>query len=64
MIHLNTFGKTRINFVLDKERQRATQLQNKKVKESREAMRRLIDAVYFFGKQELSFRGHSEVKTL
>lgn len=39
---------------------RATELHNKKVKKNREISKRLIDCVIFWGKQELSFRGHNE----
>ena len=33
---------------------------NEKVKENRAIIQRLIDAVIFLGRQELSFRGHFE----
>ena len=37
------------------------ELYYEKVKENREVMCRLIDAVYLLGKQELPFRGHNEI---
>ncbi len=63
MIQLNTFGRSRIDFLIDNQKQRADQLHNEKVKENREAMRRLIDAVHFLSKQELPFGGMMKVKT-
>ena len=60
MIQLKTFGRARIDFLFDNQKRRSLQLHNEKVRENREVMCRLIDAVYLLGKQELSFWGHDE----
>ena len=55
MILPQTFGRTRIDILHDTQCQKSFEIRNQKVKENREVMRRLIDAVYFLGKQELPF---------
>ena len=62
-ITLKTFGDSRIDLQLDEQRRRDISMHNEKVKKNRELLKRLINAVVFLGKQELSFRGHDESKT-
>ena len=62
-ITLKTFGDARIDLQLDEQRRRDISMHNEKVKKNRELLKRLINAVVFLGKQELSFRGHDESKT-
>ena len=60
MVHLKTFGDTRVDLQLSEQVHRETELHNKRVKKNRAILKRLMDCVMFPGKQELSFRGHDE----
>ena len=60
LIDLKTFGKVRIDLQLDASKKLSIQHHNEKVKENRAIIRRLIDAIIFLGRQELSFCGHFE----
>ena len=62
LIDLKTFEKVRIDLQLDASKKRSIQHHNEKVKENRAIIRRLIDAVIFLGRQELSFRGYFKSK--
>ena len=57
LIDLKTFGKVCIDLQVDASTKLDIQHHNEKVKENRAIIRRLIDAVIFFGRQELLFRG-------
>ncbi|XP_054626214.1 zinc finger MYM-type protein 1-like [Dunckerocampus dactyliophorus] len=57
---LRTFGEPRVDLRLNEQVCRETELHNEKVNKNREILKRLIDCVIFLGKQELSFRGHTE----
>ncbi|XP_025415640.1 zinc finger MYM-type protein 1-like [Sipha flava] len=62
---LKTFlssSTARIDTSLDKQRKIDIQLHNEKAAKNREILKRLINAVCFLAKQELSFRGHNENK--
>lgn len=59
-VSLKMFGDTQIDLQLSKQQQRETIVHNEKVRQNREILKRLIHAVVFLGKQELSFRGHDE----
>ena len=50
MMKLKTFGRERIDFIIDNQNQRSVEMHDKKVKENREVMRRLIGSVYFVAK--------------
>ena len=63
MIDLKTFGNVRIDLQLDAAKRQSIQQHNEKVKQNRAILQRLIDAVIFLGRQELSFRGHLESDT-
>lgn len=60
IIKEKTFGKIRIEHMLDNEQKLAVQKHNEEVRKNREILKRMIDVVCFLGKHELSFRGHSE----
>ncbi len=62
VVHLMTFGESRVDLQLDDQWRRDTSLHNEKVKKNRDILKRLIDCVIFLGQQELSFRGHDERK--
>ena len=62
LIDLKTFGKVRIDLQLDASKKLSIQHHNETVKENRAIIQKLIDAVIFLGRQELSFRGHFESK--
>lgn len=57
---LKTFGSQRVDHSLNLQKKIADNLHNEKVRENRNVLKRLIDAVVFLGKQESSFRGHDE----
>ena len=59
---MKTFGDTRVDLQLDKQRRNQTTAHNNKVRQNREILKRLINTVTFLGKQELAFRGHDEGK--
>ena len=59
---LKTFGRTRVDLQLDEQRRNHTTAHNKKVRQNREILKRLINIVTFLGKQELAFRRHDESK--
>ena len=65
-LHINcdyefrTFGRTRINTMLDEQLAHKLSQKNIKVKQNREIMNRLIDATCYLAKQGLAFRGHDE----
>ncbi len=62
VVHLMTFGESRVDLQLDEQWRRETSLHNEKVKKNRDILKRLIECVIFLGQQELSFRGHDEGK--
>ena len=62
-IALATFGTVRIETELSDQTRQSIILHNEKVKRNRDILKRLINAVCFLAKQELSFRGDDESKT-
>ncbi|KAK1902709.1 Zinc finger MYM-type protein 1 [Dissostichus eleginoides] len=54
-IRLKTFGDTRIELQLDEQQHRDVIAHNEKVKRNRGILKRLINCVVYFGKQELPF---------
>ncbi|XP_068087069.1 protein I'm not dead yet-like [Anabrus simplex] len=56
----STFGKTRIDLQLDKQKQESVLRHNKAAKKNREILKRLTAVTCFLGKQELPFHGHNE----
>lgn len=60
VVHLKTFGDSRVDLQLDEQRRRETSMHNEKVRKNRDILKRLIDCVLFLGQQELAFRGHEE----
>jgi hypothetical protein len=60
IVNLESFGKTRIEFAVDKQQKAIARVHNEKVDRNLNIMRRLIDTTIFLGKQELSFRAHDE----
>ena len=59
-IDFKTFGKTRIDLVLNKQKSDAISRHNEEVSNNREILKRLIRITCFLGMQELAFRGHKE----
>nr|CAI5854557.1 unnamed protein product [Callosobruchus analis] len=59
-IKFELFGKQNIANVIDTARKRDIENFNEKVRENREILKRLIDAVVYLSKEECSFRGHDE----
>nr|CAI5857137.1 unnamed protein product [Callosobruchus analis] len=59
-IKFELFGKQNIANVVDTARKRDIENFNEKVRENREILKRLIDAVVYLSKEECSFRGHDE----
>ena len=55
---LKTFGNTRIDLMLDEQRNQNVSAHNEQVSENRKILERLIDSVCFLGAQEISFRGN------
>ncbi|TDH05594.1 hypothetical protein EPR50_G00124020 [Perca flavescens] len=62
VVHLKTFGESRVDLQLDEQRRRETSLHNERVRKNRDILKSLVDCVIFLGQQELSFRGHDEGK--
>ncbi|XP_032882331.1 uncharacterized protein LOC116976613 [Amblyraja radiata] len=61
-IALKTFGSTRIDLLIDKQKQLSIDIHNEKVKENREILKKLICATCFLIRQELAFRDDNENK--
>nr|CAI5840984.1 unnamed protein product [Callosobruchus analis] len=61
-IKFELFGKQNIANVVDTARKRDIENFNEKVRENREILKRLIDAVVYLSKEECSFRGHDETQ--
>ena len=59
-IDFKTFGKSRIDLVLNKQKSDAISRHNEEVSNNREILKRLIRITCFLGMQELAFRGHKE----
>ncbi|KAJ4927571.1 hypothetical protein JOQ06_015296 [Pogonophryne albipinna] len=59
-IALKTFGTSRIDLALNDQQRLNVSIHNAKVKENREILKDLINAVCFLAKQELAFRGNDE----
>nr|CAI5827286.1 unnamed protein product [Callosobruchus analis] len=59
-IKFELFGKQNIANVVDTARKRDIENFNEKVRENREILKRLIDAVVYLSKEECSFRGYDE----
>nr|CAI5833699.1 unnamed protein product [Callosobruchus analis] len=59
-IKFELFGKPSIANVVDTARKRDIENFHEKVRENREILERLIDAVAYLSKEECSFRGHDE----
>ena len=59
-IALGTFGKSRIDLLLDEQKRANIVKHNETVKQNREVLKRLTAATCFLGQQELAFRGHNE----
>ena len=49
VVHLKTFGVSRVDLQLDEQRRRETSLHNERVRKKREILKRLIDCVIFLG---------------
>ena len=62
MVHLKTFGVSRVDLQLEEQQRRETSLHNERVRKKQEILKRLIDCVIFLGQQELPFWGHDEGK--
>ena len=58
----NTFGQTRINVLLDNQKNIAITKHNEQVNRNREILKRLIRATCFLGVQEIPFRYMMKVK--
>ncbi|XP_076034499.1 zinc finger MYM-type protein 1-like [Oratosquilla oratoria] len=59
-ISLKTFGYTRADYLLEKQKSDSIEVHNKKVKENRDILNKLICATCFLVKQKLAFRGDNE----
>ncbi|XP_032067022.1 zinc finger MYM-type protein 1-like isoform X3 [Thamnophis elegans] len=59
-ITLKTFGISRIDIALDKQRRLNINIHNAKVKENRDTLKDLIDVTCFLAKQQLTFHGNDE----
>lgn len=57
---LKTFGKVRIDVLLDEQKRISLSRHNEQVSENRNVFERLVDSVCFLGAQELAFRGNDE----
>ena len=55
-----TFGKVRVDYLLDHQKKITISNHNETVKRNRHILERLIDAICFLGTQELAFRGYDE----
>ncbi|XP_030757705.1 zinc finger MYM-type protein 1-like [Sitophilus oryzae] len=55
-----TFGKCRIEHILDDHLQISDKIHNERVTKNKDVLKRLIDATCFLGEHKLSFRGHNE----
>ncbi|KAL4154101.1 hypothetical protein QTP88_001934 [Uroleucon formosanum] len=62
-LQINTFGRNRIDHLLDEQKKTCDLMHNEKVKKNRAILKRMIDAVCFLAKQELPLRGHDESST-
>lgn len=62
-LQINTFGRNRIDHLLDEQKKTSDLMHNEKVKKNRAILKRMIDAVCFLAKQELPLRGHDESST-
>lgn len=62
-LQINTFGRNRIDHLLDEQKKTSDSIHNEKVKKNRAILKRMIDAVCFLAKQELPLRGHDESST-
>ncbi|KAF0715097.1 zinc finger MYM-type protein 1-like [Aphis craccivora] len=62
-LQINTFGRNRIDHLLDEQKKTCDLMHNEKVKKNRTIFKRMIDAVCFLAKQELPLRGHDETST-
>lgn len=63
VLKLKMFGKQTIDPLLDSAGHDSISRHNEKVRSNREILKRLIDAICFFAKQELPFKGLSENAT-
>ena len=57
---LKTFGKTRIDLLVDEQKNQNVTRHNQQVSENREILERLIDTICFIGSQEIALRGNDE----
>lgn len=60
MLCFKSFGKERVDLMLDKQKKEDVKKFNEVVKKNREIFKRLVDVVALMGRQEMSFRGHDE----
>lgn len=60
ILNEKTFGKARIEYLIDSQKKVRDTQHNELVRRNREIMKRLIDITCYLGKQELAFRGHDE----
>lgn len=63
MLCFKSFGKERIDLMLDKQKKEDLKKHNEIDKKNREIFKRLVSVVGLMGMQELSFRGHNEKAT-
>ncbi|XP_076035906.1 uncharacterized protein LOC143021925 isoform X3 [Oratosquilla oratoria] len=63
-ISLKTFGSAQVDLLSNKQKSFSIELHNKKVKENRDILKKIICATYFVIKQELAFCGDKQKSSL
>ncbi|XP_077298648.1 zinc finger MYM-type protein 1-like [Arctopsyche grandis] len=59
-LSIQMFGKQRIDVLIDSQRKAEISRHNEQVNKNRDVLKRIINAIIYLGKQELSLRGHDE----